>query len=136
MMTENELTQEQRTNREISNANLVPIKRGEVLNPGGRPKGKSITAELRKLIDSGTNAEDAAKILYEMAKTKQGRDQLAALKELLDRTDGKVMDVHRLEGDVPVTLIFKLKEKDAIQSQGDSTEVLERQEEGAEDVQP
>lgn len=107
-----ELIEEKRTNREISNANLIPIKPGEVLNPGGRPKGKSITAELRKLIDKGTNAEDMAQVLYDMAK-KLNPSQIAALKELLDRTDGKVTDVHKLEGDIPINIIFKLNERES-----------------------
>lgn len=106
-----ELTEKQRSPREISNANLIPYKPGECGNEGGRPKGKSITAELRKLIDSGTTAEELARVLLELGK-KSTRNQIAALKELLDRTDGKVMDVHKIEGDVPVSVVFKLKERD------------------------
>lgn len=105
-MEDKELTDKQRRNREISNANLIPFKEGQSGNPGGRPAGKSITAELRKLIDSGTNAEDMAKILFGMAK-RMSPDQIKALKELLDRTDGKVMETHKVEMDVPVTIIFK-----------------------------
>ena len=101
------VSQEPRTNREISNDNLIPIKPGETLNPGGRPAGKSITAELRKLIDSGTNAEDMAQILLDIAKAKLNISQMAAFKELLDRTDGKVAETHKIEGDIPVTIVFK-----------------------------
>lgn len=110
-MSRDELTEKQRTNRDISNANLIPIKPGETLNPGGRPKGKSITAELRKLLDSGTIAEDMAKILIEIAKSKHDRGQVAAFKELLDRTDGKVLDTHRIEtGDI--SIVYKQVDKD------------------------
>ena len=88
-------------------------KPGQSGNPGGRPVGKSITAELRKLIDSGTNAQDMAKILYALCK-RLGPDQMKAFKELLDRTDGKVAETHKIEGDIPVTIIFKpAKESDA-----------------------
>ena len=77
-------------------------KPGQSGNPGGRPKGKSITAELRKLIDEGTNAEDMAKILYAMAK-RMSPSQLSALRELMDRTDGKVLDEHKIEtGDISI----------------------------------
>ena len=75
-------------------------------NPGGEHKGKSITAELRKLIDKGTNAEDTAQILYDIAR-KGSRAQMEALKELLNRTDGKVPDTHKIESDIPISLIFK-----------------------------
>ncbi len=88
-------------------------KPGQSGNPSGRPAGKSITAELRKLIDSGTNAEDMAKILCALCK-KMGPDQMRALRELLDRTDGKVAETHKIEGDIPVTIIFKpAREPDA-----------------------
>ena len=100
-------TEKQRTNREVSNANLIPIKPGECLNPGGRPKGKSITAELRKLVERGDTAEELADILYRMS-----RKDLGALKELLDRTDGKVTDTHRIEGDVPISIVYQSKKDD------------------------
>ena len=78
--------QEQQRN---SHLKKYEFKLGESGNPGGRPKGKSITAELRKLIEKGNTAEDLAKVLLGMS-TKD----LAALRELLDRTDGKVVDKH------------------------------------------
>ena len=106
------VSQEHRTSREISNDNLIRFKPGQSGNPGGKQAGKSITAELRKLINSGTNAEDMAQILYNMCK-RMSPDQMRALKELLDRTDGKVMETHKVELDVPVTIIFKPAGEDA-----------------------
>ena len=79
-----------------------PWKPGQSGNPGGRPKGKSITAELRKLLDKGTTAEDLAEILLKM-----GKKDLAALREVLDRSDGKVTDTHRIEGEIPVSIVYK-----------------------------
>ena len=79
--------------------------KGKSGNPGGRPKGRSITAELRKLLDQGETASELADVLYRMSKK-----DLPALKELLDRTDGKVTDVHRIEGDIPVSIVYKIKE--------------------------
>ena len=79
-----------------------PWKKGQSGNPGGRPKGKSITAELRKLLDKGTTAEDLAEILLKM-----GKKDLAALREVLDRSDGKVTDTHRIEGEIPVSIVYK-----------------------------
>lgn len=105
-MTDDNIFQEQRTSREISNANLIPYESGQSGNPGGKHEGKSITAELRKLIDKGTNAEDTAQILYDIAK-KGSRAQMEALKELLNRTDGKVPDTHKIESDIPISIVFK-----------------------------
>ena len=92
---------------------LKQWKPGESGNPGGRPQGKSITAELRKLLDKGTTSEDLAEILLDIAKTKHGRSQLQALQEVLNRSDGKVPDTHRIESDIPVNITYKLVEKDA-----------------------
>jgi len=86
---------------------LKQWKPGESGNPGGKPKGKSITAELRKLLDKGTTSEELAQILLDMAKTKTGRNQLDALKEVLNRSDGKVPDTHKIESDVPISIVYK-----------------------------
>ena len=102
-MTENNNLAKQGTNTAFIDNQWKP---GQSGNPSGRPAGKSITAELRKLIDSGTNAEDMAKILCALCK-KMGPDQMRALRELLDRTDGKVAETHKVEMDVPVTIVFK-----------------------------
>ncbi len=113
---ETNITQEQRTNREISNANLVPIKPGEALNPGGRPKGESITAQLRSMLnekdkDGKSNAEKIAELLIREAQKPNSRHLAALIKEILDRTEGKVLDTHKIEGDIPVTINYILKER-------------------------
>ena len=87
-------------------------KPGQSGNPGGRAKGKSITAELRKLLDKGTLAEDIAQVLINLAKDKGFKGNIPALKELLDRVDGKVLDTHRIETG-EVTIIYKQVNEDA-----------------------
>ena len=77
---------------------MPPWKKGQSGNPGGRPKGKSITAELRKLLDEGTTAEELAKVLLTIAKDEGRKSQLSALIELIDRTDGKVTEKHLFAG--------------------------------------
>ena len=79
-------TKEQNTNK-TPWLDPYKYKPGESGNAGGRPVGKSITAELRKLLGEGATAKELAKVLVAMSK-----DDLAALKELIDRTDGKVVD--------------------------------------------
>ena len=87
-----ESLEEKRTNREISNANLKVIQPGQVLNPGGRPKGTSLTAVLRELLNQipkGDNKElkeAVVKALIKKALTGDTR----ALDIIFDRTDGKV----------------------------------------------
>lgn len=72
--------------------NLIPFKPGESGNPGGRPKGKSLTAVLRELLNQipqGDNKElkeAVVKALIKKALTGDTR----ALDIIFDRTDGKV----------------------------------------------
>ncbi len=93
-----------RTNRELSNANLIPVKPGEIRNPKGRPKDiKYISEALKDLLakDPVLLKQVVEAMLREV---KQGN--IPALKELLDRTEGKVAD--KIEGtENPVTIVLR-----------------------------
>ena len=73
-------------------------KRGDSGNPHGRPQGKSITAELNKIIARPGKAQELAQALVDMATDKHNRAQLPAISITLDRTDGKVPDVKLIKG--------------------------------------
>lgn len=78
----------------------------------GNPEGKApdtLTPLLRKFLNADNEAEKIAvvKQLIDIAKSKGMRGQIAALREIFDRTDGKVPDTHKIESDVPITIIFK-----------------------------
>ena len=100
-----------RTNREISNANLKPIKPGEVRNPTGRPiKDISILSRVKELLEQEpipgkSNAQLVAEALVELAKSKGARGQVAALLELFNRTDGKVKDVVEIQGEMIKSIV-------------------------------
>lgn len=68
---------------------FVPGKSG---NPGGRPKGRSITAELNRLLDEGLPDWPGVDLRAKLAETAV-REALAgkgpALKEVWERSDGK-----------------------------------------------
>ncbi len=74
------------------------FKKGRSGNPGGRPKGTSVTAELRRLLDEAHNGKAIATLLAE----RMVRDALAgkagAAKELLDRAEGKVTERVEVQG--------------------------------------
>ena len=110
-MTE-ETTEKQRTSREISNDNLQPFKPGQSGNPEGRPPNtKYISDYLREALqsktDGKTNAEVIALALIQLSKDPKMRGFAPAIKELLDRTEGKVPDTHKIESDVPINIIYK-----------------------------
>jgi len=81
-------------NTETRNPNLAPMwKPGQSGNPGGRPKGSSLTKRLRQALDAndGKLAEIVVKVLLREA----AKGKYQHLREVLDRVDGKV--VQRVE---------------------------------------
>lgn len=87
---------------------------GESGNPGGKQKD-SLTALLRRLLDANDEAEKTAivKELISIARKPGQRGQIAALREIFDRIDGRVPDTHKIESDVPISIVFKEIERDA-----------------------
>lgn len=98
--------------------NLKPFKPGQSGNPGGRPKGLSITARLRALLEKGEingepikGGQQVADLVAESIVKQAISGNAPLIKELLDRTEGKVPD--RLAGPDGETLTITLKWDDA-----------------------
>lgn len=75
----------------------------------GNAKGhnpNSVTALLKET-DALTNQQIADVIIKRVLK-----GDYSFVREYLDRTDGKVTDTHKIEGDIPVSIVYKLKEKE------------------------
>jgi len=91
-------------------------KPGQSGNPGGRQKD-ILTPLLREFLNADDEAEKIAvvKQLIGIAKSPGMRGQVAALREIFDRIDGKVPETHKIESDVPITIIFKEVESESIQ---------------------
>ena len=84
----------------VNTDNLTPWKPGESGNPNGRPPN-SVTTLLKN-----RKPEDNQKVadkLYQLAL----RGDMSAIREYIDRTDGKVTDTHRIEGEIPVSIVYK-----------------------------
>ena len=95
-------------------------KPGQSGNLKGRPPlGEAFIEKVRELLDKQdttgkTNREVIAEAFIEVCKDPQMRAYAPIIKELWDRLDGKVVETHKIESDVPVTIIYKLVEgKDA-----------------------
>jgi len=65
-------------------ANLRPFPKGVSGNPGGRPKGQSLTAELRRLAMEGDTPRQIAQQIIEKART----GSIDHLRLLFDRCEG------------------------------------------------
>ena len=64
-------------------------KKGQSGNPGGRPKGESITATLRRLLEQEHNGRTIQEILAEKVIKEAISGKYNFAKELLDRIDGR-----------------------------------------------
>lgn len=64
-------------------------KKGQSGNPGGRPKGESITATLRRLLEQEHNGKTIQEILAERVIREAISGKYSFAKELLDRVDGR-----------------------------------------------
>lgn len=112
-----EIIQEQpiRTRRmkdKNGNMNLLSFAKGVSGNPGGRPKGVSITKEINKLLKGNpeqilrkkpkTGLELLARGIFTQATKEDG----ALAREIWNRIDGKVPDVlkHTGDSDAPVEI--------------------------------
>jgi hypothetical protein len=79
-------------------------KPGQSGNPEGRPTGSISLVEKLKAYLRRHPEEALAIVIKLVEQGKQGN--IVATKELLDRIDGKVAERHRIEGEMPVKLLF------------------------------
>ena len=79
-------------------------KPGQSGNPEGRPTGSiSLTETLKAMLRRNPEALEEIVI----ALINEGRmGNMVATKEMLDRVDGKVAETHKIEGELPVKLLF------------------------------
>jgi len=73
-------------------------KPGQSGNPGGRPKGRSITGELRELLDGEHNGKGLSTIIAELVLKGALQGRLDFLKEIMDRTEGKSKEKVEVSG--------------------------------------
>lgn len=79
-------------------------KPGQSGNPNGRPLGTVSLVTILKELLAANPAEGKAVV---EAMVKQGKiGNMVATKEMLDRIDGKVAERHKIEGELPVRIIF------------------------------
>lgn len=82
--------------RKRSLANLRPIRPGEVLNPGGRPK---MDPEVKRILEAAT--PDAARRLVELLQSKDEKVSLAAIDQIFNRVYGR--PVQQVDAEVRTT---------------------------------
>jgi hypothetical protein len=72
-------------------------KPGQSGNPNGRPKGQSVTSLLRELLGQEHNKKKLAALLAERLLKDALQGKLGHIKEVLDRTEGRVADRVQVE---------------------------------------
>ncbi len=91
--------------------NIIPhkFKPGQSGNPKGRPKGKSLTKILKELLQKETTIEiegekrtitNAELLSLKLMKKAIKGDDLAAIKEVFDRIEGKAKQSLEVEGEM------------------------------------
>ena len=90
-------------------------KPGQSGNPNGRPPGIRYLSELARDIlrehrkgDLEGKTTDELVVLALVKEALKGNTK--AIEMLHDWTEGKVLDVHKIEGDIPVSIVYKIKE--------------------------
>ena len=75
-------------------AHLAPHKwkKGQSGNPGGRPKGRTVTAALRELATTEHNGKPLVDLLAERLMKEALSGKFTFAKEVLERRDGKVVE--------------------------------------------
>ena len=68
------------------------FKPGQSGNPGGRPKGRSITAQINKLIERGYKGKDVAEMLAKRALDLALAGDITFWREFVERHEGKIRD--------------------------------------------
>ena len=80
---------------------------GQSGNPGGRPKGQSITAELRALLAKEHNGKRIVELLAERFIKEALSGKFPFAKEVIDRADGKVTDKLEVDNTSVVQVIIQ-----------------------------
>jgi Family of unknown function (DUF5681) len=93
-----EIPEEQGKNRESVGYGKPPIehrfKPGQSPNPGGRPKGRSVSSRLRELLENeaGKNGKQIADLLAEVIIKAALKGDHKFVETVLNRTEGKIVD--------------------------------------------
>jgi len=76
------------------------FKPGQSGNPGGRKKGESLTAMLRKVLEREHNGRPIGELLVERLVKEALAGKLPHLKEVLDRVEGRAVERMKVDAQV------------------------------------
>src|SRR6476646_4936418 len=88
---------------EKSLANLKPWKKGQTGNPAGRPKKLHVTRIYERLLAKSQNRQEIAESLMATL-TSKGMAKVLLLREMAERTEGKVAQEISVDGNITLSL--------------------------------
>lgn len=108
------------------------FKPGQSGNPNGRPKGQSLTAQLRAVLEDTDKKtkKEISRLVAEAIVLAARKGDVSAFREIADRTEGKPEQKKTVTENKTITVIFERPEfanhhTDAPQSPGEDTERIE-----------
>jgi len=81
-------------------------KKGQSGNPGGRPKGESLVALMRRVLEREHNGRPLMEVLAERLVKEALAGKFPFAKEVLDRVEGKVQDKLEVSGPMTVKVVY------------------------------
>lgn len=79
-------------------------RKGQSGNPNGRPPGKSITTQLREMLDAGLNGQDLAKAMAQVAFKEALKGDFKFWNAIMERLDGKLPDTVTQDGALEIVV--------------------------------
>jgi len=102
------MAEEERDNKgRFLSGNQYEIKKGEVKNPKGAPRGKRITTLIEEALEKEHGGRKVAEVLAEQILKQALSGNYQFVREILERIEGKVADRITGDSDGGLTVVFK-----------------------------
>lgn len=95
-------------------ANLKPFKKGQSGNPGGRPKTKPFVEAIREEVQEADGNRTKLQAIAAKLVEKAMEGDMAAIKEVADRLDGKPAQALQHQGESQIVFVRSLPDDERL----------------------